>query len=305
MPSPQSRFINYLLDRLQLKRFLDKPRNRERPEQILVLFGLKYEVKEHSNGTHGWLILSSRRAQPVMKLTYLHGGGFVNGIHPFHVLFIRYLIDTLNCIVLLPDYPLAPEYTVSDVYEYLMPVYFAFDAAHQELPGIIMGDSSGGNLTLGVTRHAIREGRGIPRGMVLLSPWLDLQMDNPDIDELAQADPVLDAERLRGYAVKYAGKLSTSDPIVSPIHETLEGMPPTMLLTGDRDILNPDARLFRKKAEREGLEMEYHEFSEMVHVWMLFDLLPEAQQAREMIRYFILRVTDPGDDEEGSHTDRS
>lgn len=260
MPSPQSRFINYLLDRLKLKRFLDKPRNKERPEQILALFGLKYEIQEHSNGRHAWLILSSRRGEPAMTLTYLHGGGFVNGIHPLHVFFIRYLIDTLNCVVLLPDYPLAPEYTVSDVFEYLMPVYRSFHAAHSELPGIIMGDSSGGNLALGLARHCIRDGMGVPRGLVLLSPWLDLDMTNPRIDEQADSDPVLDAGRLRGYAQKYAGKLSTSDPIVSPIHENLEGMPPAMLLTGDRDILNPDAGRFREKAEQEGMELEYHEF---------------------------------------------
>ena len=44
---------------------------------------------------------------------------------------------------------------------------------------VFMGDSAGGNLVLCTCLWLQSQGRRLPRGIVLLSPWLDLTYSNP------------------------------------------------------------------------------------------------------------------------------
>jgi acetyl esterase/lipase len=55
------------------------------------------------------------------------------------------------------------------------------------------------------------------------------------------------------------------------------------LFIGTRDILYPDCRKLRDKAEAEGVKLNYREYEAMLHDWMLISL-PESKQAlREIV----------------------
>jgi len=79
-----------------------------------------------------------------------------------------------------------------------------------------------------------------------------------------------------------AGELRLDDPLVSPMFGELKGLAPITLFSSTRDILNPDARAFVKKAEAAGLTVNYHEAPEMIHVYPLLPM-PEAKEPLKMI----------------------
>ena len=65
---------------------------------------------------------------------------------------------------------------------------------------------------------------------------------------------------------------------MSPVYGSLKGLAPVTLFIGTRDILYPDCRKLRDKADSEGVRLHYREYDEMVHDWMLGPL-PEAKHA--------------------------
>ena len=57
-----------------------------------------------------------------------------------------------------------------------------------------MGDSSGGGIGLALVQRLREEGREQPANIVLLCPWLDASLSNPEVTVYDKIDPFLDME---------------------------------------------------------------------------------------------------------------
>ncbi len=115
------------------------------------------------------------------------------------------------------------------------------------------------------------------------TPWPDVTMTNPDIiREVDTVDPILGVQGLIDAGELYANGNDRTSPIISPIYGSFENLGHITLFTGMHDVLWPDARKFKAKAEAEGVEIDYHEYKDMVHVWMLLPW-PEAKQVLRQI----------------------
>jgi acetyl esterase/lipase len=84
----------------------------------------------------------------------------------------------------------------------------------------------------------------------------------------------------------YAGKLSPTDPRVSPLFGTLGGLPPIAVIAGTHDLLYPDARRLADKALQEGARLALHEYDGLFHVFVAVGL-PETRRAMDQIAAFI------------------
>jgi acetyl esterase/lipase len=160
----------------------------------------------------------------------------------------------------------------------MLPLYDELAASAGSENITIMGDSSGGGISLALAQRLREDGRDQPGRVILLSPWLDATLSNPEIAEFDKIDPFLGVEGL-----KYGGEVYTRgvDPksyLVSPVYGSLKDLAPVTLFIGTRDILYPDCRQLRDKAATEGVRLDYREYDEMVHDWMLGPL-PEAKHA--------------------------
>lgn len=158
-------------------------------------------------------------------------------------------------------------------------------AAETVSPGhtvCLAGDSAGGQIALSVAL-LLRDDCGVvvPR-TVLISPVLDISLTNPLIAAVEPTDPWLGREALLVFAERWRADLSLTDPRVSPLAADLSGLGPLTVLTGTRDILNPDARLLAQKATAAGVTIDYHEHPGLVHVYPLTPT-PEGRAARATI----------------------
>lgn len=200
------------------------------------------------------------------RLLYLHGGCYVFEIAPSHYRFCARLAKALGATVSIPIYPLAPEHGALAIQAKLAAVIEAigpFDAW--------LGDSAGAGLAL-----ALAQTTSAPPPLALLSPWLDIGLEDPALAALDERDPWLSRIGLRECGRLYAGELDSKDPRVSPLYGSLENIPRISMFIGTRDIFLADARKLRDRAPE---KIALFEYPEMVHDFMLIRGLPEARHA--------------------------
>ena len=283
MPSIQSKAINIILRLLRMKRTLNRLRQRvESGERTYTepskRLHRKHRIsKQEINGHLVWTIAPKENAGE-KHIIYLHGGAYVNSFAPQHWTFISKLVQTLNCTVIAPNYPHAPEHNVHDVFALLLPLYNELATREGSANVTIMGDSSGGGISLALAQRLREDGQTQPGHVILLSPWLDATLSNPEIVEFDRIDPFLGVEGLKYGGEVYARDVDPKSYLVSPVYGSLKDLAPVTLFIGTRDILYPDCRKLRDKAVAEGVRLDYREYAEMVHNWMLGPM-PEAKQA--------------------------
>ena len=283
MPSIQSKAINVLLRLTRMKRTVNRLRQRvesgdrtyTEPSQRLQQ---RHQVsKRNVNGHLVWTI--APRENPGSKhVIYLHGGAYVNSFAPQHWELISKLVQALNCTVTAPNYPHAPEHYVHDVFAFMLPLYNELAATNGSENVTVMGDSSGGGISLALAQRLREDGLDQPGRLILLSPWLDATLSNPEIAEFDKIDPFLGVEGMKYAGAVYARDVDPKSYLVSPVYGSVIDLAPISLFIGTRDILFPDCRKLRNQAEAEGVRIDYREYDEMVHDWMLGPL-PEAKHA--------------------------
>lgn len=249
-------------------------------------FSVVTEVLRGPAGEFPSYVITPRGTDPRRTLVYLHGGGYVAGIDPFHVRFVASLASQLGLRVVLPDYPLAPEHTWRDSHETLAELAARWAKDSDEL--LLGGDSAGGGYALALAL-TLRDRGGPHAGrMVLLSPWVDLTTSTPESEEFARRDPWLHLGKLRAYADWWAGSADDlGRPEVSPALADLAGLPSTLMVCGTRDTLTPGCRLLARRAAEAGWDLSYVEAPGLIHVYPLLPGVPEAREARATIREFL------------------
>lgn len=105
-------------------------------------------------------------------------------------------------------------------------------------------------------------------------------------------DPMLGRAGLRWAAERWAGTRSVTDPWVSPINDSLEGLPRIAAFQGGTDIFAPDARRFVEKAVAAGTAAEFDLYPDAFHVFVGVPQLPEAREARARAREVIAVVAE-------------
>ncbi len=94
-------------------------------------------------------------------------------------------------------------------------------------------------------------GLPLPHRVVLISPWLDVSVSEPDQAAIEPSDVILMRPGLALAGRWYAGDLDVKDPRVSPLFGDLAGIPPIlMFFCGSHDILVVDARRLAERAGR-------------------------------------------------------
>ncbi|KOR88567.1 alpha/beta hydrolase [Paenibacillus solani] len=219
---------------------------------------------------------------------YLHGGAYIEEILPPHFAFAKQWTKQTGQTVILPNYPTVPATDAKDLTG-LMREFYKFVCPQARGPVFLMGDSAGGALALDMAQ-SVKGTPQQPKRLILLSPWVDVATNNPVISELGipQRDVFLQPAGLSEVGKMYAGSLPMDDPAVSPLFGEMKNLPRTVILIGTDDCLLPDARLLRDKLISEGVDTEYWECENMMHVWPLFPM-PEAEDALKRLHQWITR----------------
>ncbi|WP_278263084.1 alpha/beta hydrolase [Nocardia sp. AG03] len=213
-------------------------------------------------------------------LIYAHGGGWVGEIVSQHWRLAARLAAELDLTVTVPIYPLIPTGTAAQVIPWFAELFLA--STERYGPTFLVGDSAGGQIVLSTALH-LRDTVQVkvPR-TVVISPAVDLTLENPAIDDVLPDDPWLGREGALVFGEHWRGELPMKDPMVSPLFGDFTGLGPLTVFSSTHDILNPDTRLLIGKARAADVEVDYHERAGLVHVYPLTPT-PEGAAARHTI----------------------
>lgn len=229
-------------------------------------------------GRNIFIVTSKNKEKSDIKILYFHGGSYVAEASEQHWEFIKQIVNDTGATVILPDYPLTPKYTYKDVFKMVVPLYKEIidkiDVNHL----IVMGDSAGGGLALALEERVGEENLSMPAKTILISPWLDVRLTNPEIDNVQKKDKQLNKETLKLAGIAYAGEDGMNSYLVNPIEGDLSKIENVTILTGTYDILNPDVQILKEKAERVGKKIEVKEYEQAGHIWMI-----EKNSSQELI----------------------
>ena len=298
MPSRRHDLLAYVIPRLRKSRELvDEPSERSRVEQwhatldrslptrLVPRFERRFSVVTEEVAGFPVHVVTPRHRDPDRTLFYVHGGGFMAPLDPFHVRYVAGLASSLGARVVLPDYPLAPEHCWRDSYEPLVGLAARWAG---ESRVTLAGDSAGGGYALALALGLRDRGGPQPSELLLLSPWVDLTTSTPDTPSYDEIDPWLFLGKVHAYAEWWAG--SPDDlgrPEVSPALGDLSGLPRALMFSGTRDLLVPGCRLLADRAATTDWDLTYVERPGLLHVYPLLPFIPEARSARHATLAFL------------------
>ncbi len=292
MASIESKLFYLLLRLIKKKKFLDMQfafgkfdfnNSRLPPKRTEKICNI---ASYTANGRNVF-VLSPKSRKATQHILYLHGGAYVQTFVRQHWKFLSNLVASTDSVITAPDYPIAPKHTFIDAFHMVISVYREMIANVGPHNIVVMGDSAGGGFSLALCQRLKSENLPQPRRIILLSPWLDLTLTNPEIRSIDSRDPFLGISGLRKAALAYAGGHDLNDYCLSPIHGPLNGLAPISIFIGSNDILVADARRLMMIARRQGISIDYHEYRDMVHVWMLL-YFPESRHAQQKIEQLVV-----------------
>jgi triacylglycerol lipase len=172
----------------------------------------------------------------------IHGGAFIFPASFFH--WINYSVTAYQtgATFEVPIYPLLQQGGTAGTVVPAMAGIISSQIAQHGAPHVsVVGDSAGGNLALAAVQYMVQTNPlgPVPASMVLLSPWLDLQSTGGQIGQV------------------WAGDLSVTNPMVSPVFGSLAGLPPTYVYSGSLDPLETSAFALQQAAIAHGAPMSF------------------------------------------------
>lgn len=211
-------------------------------------------------------------------ILFLHGGAYVLKASKQHWELMVEIGQRSEYNIACFDYPIAPEHDCATAIGRTLKAYQQLLTRYDASKIVLMGDSAGAGLAAALSIKLKAEGIAQPSALILYYPWLDVSMSHPEARAIGPKDFVLTVDGLIDCGKKYAGDLSTQDPLVSPWFGNLEGLPPTHIFTGTHDVLHPEGRDFHHKLAAAGCETSLHTYRNVPHAWLFFPT-PEKEQA--------------------------
>ena len=153
---------------------------------------------------------------------------------------------------------------------------------------VLEGGSAGANLVAATILRARDEGLPLPAGCSLHTAGVDLTHAGDSSHTNAVIDVVLRGPQPETMLL-YAGGHDMRDPYLSPLYgDFTKGFPPTILVSGTRDLLLSPTVMMHRALRRAGIEADLHVFEAMPHGG-LGGQSPEDRELQGEIATFLRR----------------
>ena len=213
-------------------------------------------------------IYKPKTTKKLPVIVYYHGGGWViNDINTSHESCVQLAHKTQH-IVISVNYRLAPEF------KFPVPVNDCYDAfkwvkANIEQLGAldqvsVAGDSAGGNLATVVAIQATKEGIHVT-SQILLYPVTELNYCSISYSTFGSGFG-LDRDVMQWFGHHYLNQaVEAIHPLVSPLFADVTGLPKTLIIAVEHDVLRDEAIAYARKLEKNNIPVQLHIAKGLVH----------------------------------------
>ena len=209
-------------------------------------------------------------------IIYVHGGGFAMGSVRTHGRMVSHFAKELQAGILFIEYALAPENPFPAGLNDLLTVYRELANRYPGYHIDLIGDSAGGSLVISAIGEILKIHLPLPDAVVLISPWVSLECDNPSMEENAQLDLFLNKDMLQMFARAYTGNVPLE--VSSPKRASLTQFPPVLIMVGSNEILLDDSKHFYNDIKGIQGKARLSIYEDQPHNWPKKDIYKEASR---------------------------
>jgi monoterpene epsilon-lactone hydrolase len=259
--------------------------------KLCAAFGVRIE-KAMIGGVRAYMVIPAAVAPENRDrlLIHLHGGCYVlNGGEaglPEAILMAGFG----GFRVIAVDYRMPPEGHFPSAHDDAVAVWKAALGMTSPAKMAIFGTSAGGALTLATVLIAKRDRIPLPAALGVGTPMSDVTKTGDTFHTNAMIDNVLVApDGFCDAGVRaYANGHDLAVPLLSPVNGDLSGFPPTILVSGTRDLLLSNTVRVHRKLRQASVEAELHIYEAQSHAHYLRDhTAPETKETfDEFARFF-------------------
>jgi acetyl esterase/lipase len=268
------------MDDARLDDQIDTAHQRQMHPYVMTKMRWRCAVHEERIAGVQVMMLTPFHQPATQTLVYLHGGAYLFEPSRGHWQVLDEVVSQSGARVVVPIYPRLPQYTVADAMPAMIEIVQHVTREYGTF--MLAGDSAGGGLAVSLAVEMRERDMSLAQALILMSPWLDVTMEHPDIPDYEAGDLVISAPGLRRLGQMWAGRRDPHDAWVSPLYADLAGLPPVTMIVGGVELFVPDCRLFREKALAAGILAEYREFAGCMHAFMLLPT-PEGRAALQIM----------------------
>lgn len=222
--------------------------------------------------------------RPRGVIVYYHGGGWVLGGLDDSDALGRRLAQRAQCVVVLVDYRLAPEYrfptAVDDSWAALQWTAARLtELAAGPVPLIVAGDSAGGNLAAVMAQRARAAGGPPIAVQVLAYPVTDCDLNATSYRDSAN-QLMLTKDTMAWFWDLYApDPAARLHPDASPLRAGyFYQLPPAVILTAEHDVLRDEGELYATQLMKVRIPVLHQRFAGQMHgFFTMTGLLPGAE----------------------------
>ncbi|MCI5744968.1 MAG: alpha/beta hydrolase [Erysipelotrichaceae bacterium] len=213
-------------------------------------------------------------------IIYLHGGAYISQPVAYQWKFCASIANSLDVEIIFPIYPLTPNHHFDEAFDFIDKIYN--EQLKRNIKILLMGDSSGGGLAMSYLEYLANNNLKQPTKTILISPWLDLSMSQPQIYEYERKDPMLAIAPLKKSASLWANNNDLKDYRISPFFGNVKNINNVTLFTGTREILYPEINAFYTKLKDNNVDAHLYVGNNMNHDFPLYPI-NEAKKAMKYI----------------------
>lgn len=199
-------------------------------------------------------------------VVFFHGGGWVVGDLDSHDRLCARIARDIGAMVVSVAYRLAPENPFPAPYDDCWDAFAYIDAHRDSFGGgkiAVAGDSAGGNLAAAVAQQA-RDADIDLAAALLLYPVLDCEGEYLSAKQNATGYR-LTADDMDAFTSAYAGSADRTDPRLSPLYGTHEGLCPTIIGAAGYDPLRDEATAYAEVLAKAGVDTTLHCYPTLIH----------------------------------------
>ncbi|MBT3137273.1 alpha/beta hydrolase [Alteromonas sp. ALT199] len=223
-----------------------------------------------------------------------HGGAFVlfGGLPSIEEGLL--VAERLGIVVYSVDYRMPPTFPFPAALNDVVAVYNALLDQVGEGNVFVGGTSAGGGLVLSLVQSLISSKSPLPKAVYAGTPWADLTKTSDSLYTNESIDGVLVTYDgvLEAAAKLYAGKRALTEPAISPLYGSFEAFPPTLLVTGTRDMFLSDTVRVNRAIRDAGGVAQIEIFEGLSHAeYLIFYKTPESKTTYKSMKSFFLSTT--------------
>jgi len=223
---------------------------------------------------------------------HIHGGAYLLNGGPACVTEALLLATGIGMRAVSIDYRRPPLHPYPAPLDDVVAVYLDLLGRHRARSMMMGGSSAGGALTMLAVQQLLEQGMRVPGALFIGTPGSDISGVGDSIHTNQDVDRTIPefAGLVQAMGECFANGIELADPRISPLYGDFDGFPPSLLVSGVRDILLSNTVRTHTKLLEAGTDADLIVFEGMSHADYLTEFSsPEHQLLLSQLDQFCAR----------------